>query len=152
MATAYLGLGTNLGDKEREIKTAVELLAERAGEVLALSRLFKNPPWGFESDNEFVNAVTAIETTLPPLELLNITQQIERDMGRALKTSGPYCDRIIDVDILLYDDIILLTSRLTIPHPLMHERRFVIVPLAGIAPTLYHPVLKKTVGEIALSL
>ncbi|MDR1644581.1 MAG: 2-amino-4-hydroxy-6-hydroxymethyldihydropteridine diphosphokinase [Tannerellaceae bacterium] len=150
MATAYLGLGTNLGDKSKNITTAVKLL-ERTGTILALSRFYENPPWGFESENEFLNAVLAIETMLPPHELLDITQHIEREMGRTQKTSAAYHDRIIDIDILLYDDIILHTTRLILPHPFMHKRCFVIVPFAEIAPSLSHPVLKKTIGELALS-
>ncbi|MDR1258854.1 MAG: 2-amino-4-hydroxy-6-hydroxymethyldihydropteridine diphosphokinase [Tannerellaceae bacterium] len=152
MATVYIGLGTNLGDKNKHITTAVKLLAERAGKILALSRLYENPPWGFESENEFINAALALETVLSPLELLNITQQIEREMGRSGNTSGSYCDRIIDIDILLYEDMILHTDNITLPHPLMHERRFVAVPLAEIAPALLHPVLKKTMASLALSL
>jgi 2-amino-4-hydroxy-6-hydroxymethyldihydropteridine diphosphokinase len=151
MATVYLGLGTNIGTKNRHITTAVELLGERAGTILALSRLYENPPWGFESENEFLNAALIIETTLDPFQLLDATQQIEREMGRTAKTTDVYQDRIIDIDILLYDDVILHTSQLILPHPLMHERRFVIIPLAEIAPSLSHPVLKKTIGELSLS-
>jgi 2-amino-4-hydroxy-6-hydroxymethyldihydropteridine diphosphokinase len=151
MATAFLGLGTNLGDKSKHITTAVQFLGERTGTILALSCFYENPPWGFESDNEFLNAAIAVETTLNPFELLDITQHIEREMGRTEKTSAAYSDRIIDIDLLLYDEVILHTPQLTLPHPLMHKRRFVIAPLAEIAPSLLHPVLKKTIGEIALS-
>jgi 2-amino-4-hydroxy-6-hydroxymethyldihydropteridine diphosphokinase len=152
MATAYISLGTNLGDKNKHITTAVKLLAERAGEILTLSRLYENPPWGFESENEFVNTALALETALSPIDLLNITQQIEREMGRTENTSGSYCDRIIDIDILFYEDMILHTDNITLPHPLMHERRFMVVPLAEIAPAFLHPVLKKTITELAFSL
>jgi 2-amino-4-hydroxy-6-hydroxymethyldihydropteridine diphosphokinase len=151
MATAYLALGTNLGDKRKHITTAVALLSERTGRILALSRLYASEPWGFKSDNHFLNAALALETSLSPFELLDLTQQIERDMGREEKDTASYCDRIIDIDLLLYEDLVLHTARLTLPHPLMHERGFVVVPLAEIAPALLHPVLKTTFGELALS-
>jgi 2-amino-4-hydroxy-6-hydroxymethyldihydropteridine diphosphokinase len=152
MATACLSLGTNMGEKNKHITTAIRLLGERAGTILALSRLYENPPWGFESDNDFLNAAMTIETALNPFQLLDITQQIEREMGRTRKTAGAYRDRIIDIDILLYDDLVLHTARLTLPHPHMHERRFALIPLAEIAPSLAHPLLKKTVAELALLL
>lgn len=148
MAIAYLALGTNIGNKRRNMITAAALLAERVGDVLALSGFYETEPWGFQSDNAFLNAALQLETSLPPLELLKATQQIEIEMGRTQKSNGAYHDRIIDIDILLYDDLILRTPELTLPHPLMHERRFVMEPLAEIAPNLVHPVLKKTVIEI----
>lgn len=127
---AFLGLGTNLGDKEGNLKRAVELIRERIGEVSALSALHASEPWGFESPNAFLNAVCRVETDLPPLALLDATQAIERLMGRTKKSvGGVYHDRIIDIDILMYDDLRLETSRLTLPHPLMQERDFVMVPL-----------------------
>jgi 2-amino-4-hydroxy-6-hydroxymethyldihydropteridine diphosphokinase len=151
MPTAYLGLGTNLGEKNKQIATAVKLLKERAGTILALSSLYESKPWGFESPNEFLNIVLAVETRSSPFKLLHITRQIERDMGRREKSNGSYHDRIIDIDILLYENIILHTEQLTLPHPFMHKRSFVITPLAEIAPQLIHPVLKKTVSELSLS-
>ncbi|MDR1556453.1 MAG: 2-amino-4-hydroxy-6-hydroxymethyldihydropteridine diphosphokinase [Tannerellaceae bacterium] len=149
MATAYLGVGANLGEKKKNTAIAIKRLAQRAGRILALSPFYESPAWGFVSENDFLNVALAIETPLSPFRLLAITQQIEREMGRTVKTSGVYQDRIIDIDILLYEDRILNTPRLTLPHPLMHERRFVIVPLARIAPGLLHPVLGKTIGELA---
>ncbi len=152
MATAYLSLGTNLGDKKRNMIIAAGLLAERVGEILALSDLYETKPWGFDSENTFLNAALIIETSLDPFELLDATQAIEKEMGRTEKSHGQYKDRIIDIDILLYEDLILNTKELTLPHPLMHERGFVVGPLAEIAATLVHPVIKKTMGEIYLSL
>lgn len=125
--------------------TAAALLAERVGDVLALSGFYETEPWGFQSDNTFLNAALRLETTLSPLELLKATQQIELEMGRTLKSNGAYHDRIIDIDILLYDDLILQTPELTLPHPLMHERPFVMEPLAEIAPNVIHPVFNKSV-------
>ncbi|MDR0430195.1 MAG: 2-amino-4-hydroxy-6-hydroxymethyldihydropteridine diphosphokinase [Tannerellaceae bacterium] len=152
MATAYLSLGTNLEDKKRNMITAAGLLVERVGEIFALSNLYETKPWGFESENTFLNAALILETSLDPFALLDATKQIEQDMGRKEKSNGSYKDRIIDIDILMYEDIILETKELTLPHPLMHQRSFVIGPLAEIASALIHPILKKSIGELYLSL
>ena len=125
--------------------TAAALLAERVGDVLALSGFYETEPWGFRSDNTFLNAALQLETALPPLELLAATQAIELEMGRTQKSDGTYHDRIIDIDILLYDDLVMQTPALTIPHPLMHERLFVMEPLSEIAPNVIHPVFGKPV-------
>lgn len=126
----YLGLGTNLGDREANVHRAVTLIGERVGTVLHQSSLITTEPWGFESENNFLNAVVLCETKLSPRQLLEATQQIERDMGRKSKSqSARYSDRIIDIDILLYDDISVDEPDLRIPHPLMQEREFVMRPL-----------------------
>ena len=148
MAIAYLALGTNIGNKRRNMITAAALLAERVGDVLALSGFYETEPWGFQSENTFLNAALQLETSLSPLELLKATQQIEVEMGRTQKSNGTYHDRIIDIDILLYDDLILQTPELTLPHPLMQDRRFVMEPLLEIAPSVVHPVFKKTVVSL----
>lgn len=145
MAIAYLALGTNIGNKRRNMITAAALLAERVGDVLALSSFYETEPWGFQSENTFLNAALQLETALSPLELLKATQEIEIEMGRTQKSNGAYHDRIIDIDILLYDDLVMQTPELTLPHPLMHERLFVMEPLAEIAPNVIHPVFKKPV-------
>ena len=145
MAIAYLALGTNIGNKRRNMITAAALLAERVGDVLALSGFYATEPWGFQSENTFLNAALQLDTSLSPLELLKATQEIEIEMGRTQKSNGAYHDRIIDIDILLYDNLVLQTPELTLPHPLMHERLFVMEPLAEIAPNVIHPVFKKPV-------
>ena len=145
MAIAYLALGTNIGNKRRNMITAAALLAERVGDVLALSGFYETEPWGFQSENTFLNAALQLDTSLSPLELLKATQEIEIEMGRTQKSTGAYHDRIIDIDILLYDNLVLQTPELTLPHPLMHERLFVMEPLAEIAPNVIHPVFKKPV-------
>ena len=145
MAIAYLALGTNIGNKRRNMIPAAALLAERVGDVLALSGFYETEPWGFQSENTFLNAALQLDTSLSPLELLKATQEIEIEMGRTQKSNGAYHDRIIDIDILLYDDLVLQTPELTLPHPLMHERLFVMEPLAEIAPNVIHPVFKKPV-------
>ena len=145
MAIAYLALGTDIGNKRRNMITAAALLAERVGDVLALSGFYETEPWGFQSENTFLNAALQLDTSLSPLELLKATQEIEIEMGRTQKSNGAYHDRIIDIDILLYDNLVLQTPELTLPHPLMHERLFVMEPLAEIAPNVIHPVFKKPV-------
>lgn len=133
MTRAYLGLGTNLGDKEGNIVAAIEKIGELIGDVVRQSALYHTKPWGFDSDNEFVNAAVAVDTVLSPRELLAATQQIERSMGRKEKSKdGVYHDRIIDIDILLYGDRHVSEPDLVIPHPLMHERDFVMKPLGEI--------------------
>lgn len=152
MSTAYLGLGTNIGNKRGNLVTAAALLAERVGDVLALSSMYETEPWGFESENTFLNAVIVLETSLAPLELLDATRQIEIELGRVEKSDGTYHDRTIDIDLLLVDDVILHNDRLTLPHPLMHKRLFVMEPLAEVAPEVKHPVLGKTMREILVGL
>ncbi|MBR5084085.1 MAG: 2-amino-4-hydroxy-6-hydroxymethyldihydropteridine diphosphokinase [Prevotella sp.] len=131
--TVYLGLGSNLGDKAANITLAVQHIEEQIGQVVRQSALYISEPWGFDSENEFVNAVVKCETILSPHQLLRTTQRIERQMGRKRKScNGVYHDRIIDIDILLYDDLTIDTPSLKIPHPLMQQRDFVMVPLREI--------------------
>ena len=133
MSIVYLGLGSILGNKEQHITTAVKHLEQRVGKVRRLSSLLKTEPWGFTSPHSFVNAAVSIDTILSPHEVLEATQQIERDMGRKQKSmNGEYHDRIIDIDILLYDDMEINEKDLIIPHPLMHQRDFVMIPLREI--------------------
>ena len=131
MHTVYLGLGSNLGNREGNLCKALQEIGLRVGTVEAVSSFYTSEPWGFVSDYMFVNAVCRVLTDLAPMELLDVTQAIEYSLGRTEKsTDGIYHDRLIDIDILLYDDLQVHTSRLTIPHPLMEERDFVTVPLA----------------------
>ena len=132
----YLGLGSNLGDCSRNLKRAIRLIGERVGTVVCQSSIIETEPWGFESENKFLNAVVLCETERTPREVLLLTQQIERDMGRkkkltanSQKLTANYKDRPIDIDILLYDDLTVDEPDLKIPHPLMHERDFVMIPL-----------------------
>ena len=132
----YLGLGSNLGDKVWNLSEAIRLIAERVGQVVRQSSFIETEPWGFRSDNTFLNAVILCETDKTPREVLLLTQQIERDMGRRQKSvSVGYIDRTIDIDILLYDDLTVDESDLKIPHPLMHQRNFVMRPLEEIQTT-----------------
>ena len=149
MSCIYLGLGSNLGNKHENIKKALALIAERVGDILALSDFYETQSWGYNSSESYINAAVKIETLLIPEELLIVTQDIERKIGRKKKTVGSeYQDRIIDIDILLYDNLILQTTKLTIPHPLMHQREFVLKPLSEIAPNVAHPISGKTIVEL----
>ena len=145
----YFSLGTNLGDKEQNLRLAVQHIEERIGKIVSLSAFYATAPWGFSSEHTFLNAAACVETLLPPLSVLHLTQEIEREIGRTHKSvGGVYSDRVIDIDLLLYDDRVLDTPELKLPHPLMHERRFVMEPLAEIAPDLVHPILKKKMREL----
>ena len=131
----YLGLGSNLGDREAVLLQAIKLIDERVGQVLRHSSFIETEPWGFESTNRFLNAAVCCETALTPREVLQVTQQIERDLGKRKRHATKrqkeinYQDRPIDIDILLYDDLIVDEPDLKIPHPLMHQREFVMRPL-----------------------
>lgn len=126
-----------MGDRTANLRCAVDRINEQAGHVLACSSFIETEPWGFSSDNAFLNAVVEIDTPYTPHELLRMTQEIERAMGRRHKSvDGVYKDRIIDIDILLYGDLTVNDAQLTIPHPLMWQRRFVYEPLWEIAPHL----------------
>ncbi len=148
MALVYLSLGTNLGDKERNLNEAILKLSLEVGNIICQSGFYDFKPWGFETDNSFLNAVVLLETRFSPFELLTKTQEIEKEMGRATKTSQSYSDRIIDIDILLYDNLIIDQPTLKIPHPLMLERDFVLIPLCEIAPDLVHPATGKKYREM----
>ena len=148
--TVYLGLGTNIGNRKENLARAIDKLSLALGTCCACSTFMETAPWGFDSANSFLNCVAAFETTLEPQALLDTTEHIERELGRATKSSGGiYHDRIIDIDILLYGDNIIESERLTIPHPLMHKREFVLAPLAQIAPDLIHPILEKSIKELS---
>ncbi len=128
--TLYLALGTNLGNKEANINNAYVRIEEKVGHIRRRSSLYHSEPWGFVSDNEFINTVICCNTTLTPHEVLHTIKKIETEMGRTVKSeNGIYHDRIIDIDILFYDDIVMNEPDLHIPHPLMKERDFVMVPL-----------------------
>ncbi|MDE5571948.1 MAG: 2-amino-4-hydroxy-6-hydroxymethyldihydropteridine diphosphokinase [Prevotella sp.] len=133
----YLGLGSNLGDRECNLRETIRLLGERVGEVTRQSSFIETEPWGFQSDNRFLNAAVLCLTDKTPREVLQLTQQIERDMGRCKVTdvkshSRQYADRTVDIDILLYDDLTIDEPDLKVPHPLMYERDFVMLPLKQI--------------------
>lgn len=149
MNTVYLGLGSNLGDREALLLESIQEIKKQIGTVSLQSAFYVTEPWGFQSEHPFLNAVVCCETSLTPLQVLDCTQHIEKQLGRTHKSvNRQYSDRPIDIDLLLFNDLILNTPRLTLPHPLMHQRRFVLEPLAEIASQLVHPILKQTIAEL----
>lgn len=145
--TVYIALGSNLGDRREYMSRALTEIAGRVGSLSAISSLYETTPWGYESENSFLNQVIRVETPLSPEELLKETQKIEKELGRR-RSGTSYQDRVIDIDLILYEELILNTEELILPHPLFHLRRFVLEPLAEIEPDLTHPVLKLKIGEL----
>jgi len=147
MAKLFLLLGGNLGDKRRIFARARGRLEEELGRIIRTSPVFETEPWGFQSDDLFWNQAILIETALSPGEVLKKTKAIELELGRVRKAER-YCSRLIDIDLLFYDDLVLHEPRLELPHPRIIDRRFVLEPLAAIAPDLLHPVFGQTVMEL----
>lgn len=146
MPTVYIGIGANLGEKRANCLRALELLKGRGIEITKVSSMHETEPWGVTDQPKFINMAIEIETGLAPLPLLQLLKGIEKDMGRM---EGPkWGSRIIDLDILLYDDLVLSDPGLSIPHPLMHRRVFVLKPLSEIAAGKKHPLLLKTIGAL----
>ena len=144
----YLALGSNLGNRLENLKEAVAALSPQL-EVKAKSHIYETPPWGYEDQPLFLNQVLKAQTYLEPEPLLKHLKRLEIALGR--KPSFRNGPRLIDIDILLYDNLVLNTPALTIPHPHMHERGFVLLPMMDIAPDLIHPVIQKSVREIIVS-
>ena len=145
--TAYLALGSNLGDKEANLRRALELLQQRGVEVVKTSSFICTEPYGVTDQPQFLNGVCVVRTSLEPLELLQTLLEIEQEMGRVrLRHWG---ERNIDLDLLLYEDVVMDTPELILPHPDMQNRDFVLLPLAEIAPELVHPILQKSIEELS---
>lgn len=149
MACLLLGLGSNLGDGASNLHTAIAHIEQQIGRIVARSAFLQTEPWGFQSEHFFTNACLAVETDLSPSDCLASLQEIERKMGRTHKThSGRYADRLIDIDILFYDQLVIQEEGLVVPHPLLHLRAFVLTPLLEIAPSFQHPLLHKSIQEL----
>lgn len=146
MSFAYIALGSNLGDKEKNLRRALLLLTQQGVEVVRVSSFLSTEPYGVTDQPQFLNAVACVRTSLAPLALLDVLLATELAMGRVrLRHWG---ERNIDLDLLLYEDVVLNTPRLRLPHPDMQNRDFVLLPLAEIAPELKHPTLQKTIYEL----
>ncbi|NLN31466.1 MAG: 2-amino-4-hydroxy-6-hydroxymethyldihydropteridine diphosphokinase [Bacteroidales bacterium] len=143
----FLGLGTNLGDREENLRKALLLTGEHMGRIIEESSVYETEPRGFTSRISFLNMAVKLETGLDPSGLLGKALMLETMMGRLRKGKG-YNSRIIDIDILLFGNRVIETTDLIIPHPRLHERRFVLLPLSGIAADIIHPVLGKSIAEL----
>lgn len=145
----YVSLGANIGRREENLRRALQALEQRVGTLLKCSSFVETQPVDFDSPHAFLNAAAVFETSLSAEELLDVTQEIEREIGRTRKShNGIHYDRCIDIDLLMLDEQIVNTERLTLPHPRMTERSFVLIPLAEIAPALRHPLSGLTVDEL----
>ena len=147
----YLLIGGNMGDRAALLREAVAMIGQRIGQVAEHSQLYETEPWGDfaeESPQPFLNQALLTLTPLPPYEALDAALEIEAYLGRKRGSGGGYASRPIDIDLIFYDQLVLDTPRLTLPHPRMHLRRFVLQPLCDIAPELIHPVLNKTISQL----
>ena len=142
----YLLLGSNIGDREAHFYFATVEIEKRIGVILQSSSFYETAPWGVTDQENYLNAALLIRTELPPESLFHLLKKIEEEAGRT--DQRKYAPRTLDIDILFYDDLILHSKELTIPHPKLHLRKFVLVPLAEINRTLIHPVFKKSIGQL----
>jgi 2-amino-4-hydroxy-6-hydroxymethyldihydropteridine diphosphokinase len=147
MAKVYLSLGSNIGNRQANLAKAVAEIGRRIGAYCSSSGVYETGAWGFDSAN-FLNQVIFIETRLSPQSLIALCLEIEKEMGRTRNSDKGYASRVIDIDILFYNDLILNVENLIIPHPHIQDRRFILIPLHDIASSLRHPVLNKTVSEL----
>lgn len=145
-------LGSNLDDREEYLHLAMKEIVSLCGKLTAQSSIYETEPWGFESENDFLNQVIIVKTSLSPLKLLEALLHIETSLGRIRLHLEGYASRIIDIDILYYGDLVIDTDVLSIPHPRLHFRRFTLVPLAELLPDFIHPVIKKSHTELLLGL
>ena len=146
MAKVYFLIGGNLGDREQILQSTIKTLGN-IGHVLNVSSIYETEPWGFDHEQNFLNQVVLVETNLLPEDVLNQAQEIEKSLGR-IRKKNRYSERTIDIDILFYNDLIIETDRLEVPHPRLGERMFALAPLAEIAGEFLHPVFGKTIKEI----
>ncbi len=146
MAIAYIGIGSNIGDRQANCKNSIKKMREVGIVIKNESSMYETEPWGVKDQPKFINMVVEAETELSPQELLDTLKKIEKEMGR--KDTIKWGPRIIDLDILFYNNIVLDMKELKIPHPLLHKREFVLMPLSEIAGDKIHPILKKTVSRI----
>jgi 2-amino-4-hydroxy-6-hydroxymethyldihydropteridine diphosphokinase len=147
MNKAYLSLGSNRGDRQSNLSKAIELLNNKAGKVVSKSLLYETQPWKMDDETMFINQVILLETALDANTLMDLLLEIETSMGR-VRTAAKYEPRIIDIDILFFNNDLISSEKLTVPHPFIQERRFVLVPMAEIAPEYVHPVLNTKIYQL----
>lgn len=145
----YFNIGSNLGNKADNLHQAITLLEKALSSKASVSTIIESKAWGFESENTFMNIGAAIESDIAPLDMLKLTQQIEHDLGSHSHRNddGSYCDRLVDIDIIAIDNLVIDTPELTIPHPRMHLRDFVLRPMAELAPQWTHPLLHDSTNK-----
>jgi len=148
MHKIFLSAGGNLNNTKKKFEQLFSLLQDKVGKIILQSSYYQSDAWEFESEHPFINVALCLQTELSPFELLKVTQSIEKELGRTEKTKTFYQDRTMDIDIIFYDNEIIKTQNLEIPHPKMQMRNFVLVPLSEIAPNFVHPVLKKDIASI----
>jgi 2-amino-4-hydroxy-6-hydroxymethyldihydropteridine diphosphokinase len=148
MSRVYLLLGSNLNNRTKILQQARDLIAEHVGAVISTSSVYESEPWGFESDMSFLNQVLEVECELSPFQLLDEILGIEKMLGRTRPKHVRYQSREIDIDILFYDDMVLESENLQIPHPRLHQRLFALIPLSELNKDLSHPGLKRTISQL----
>ena len=146
MNTVYIQLGSNIGERKSYIAKSMEQIEENIGKIIIESSIFETIPWGYENQNNFLNSVIKIKTPFDSFEVLQKSQDIENNLGR--ERVDKWGERTIDIDILFYNNEIINTTKLNIPHPLIQQRKFVLVPLSEIAPNYTHPILKKSISTL----
>jgi len=150
MEIVFLSIGTNLGNRQRNLDKAVSGIKEFIGPVIKSSSVYETEPWGFSTSHEFLNMVMKVETMLDPIVLLGVIHKIETLLGR-IRNEDKYISRLIDIDILIYGNQVINEKDIKIPHPLMHERRFVLVPMCELEPDMLHPRLKMSYASLLMS-
>ncbi len=143
-----LSLGGNIGNVRNSINTAIHLIRNKLGDVTLISSNYTTKAWGLENQPDFLNKVVAVQTNLSPNEVLSVCLQIEKELGRDRNNQKKWAERVLDIDVLFYEDEIINSNDLVIPHPYLHKRNFVLYPLAEILPYFVHPILRKTVLEL----
>jgi len=148
MNTVFLLLGTNLGERQNSLDLAIDQIKTRIGEVIKTSQIYETEPWGEKDQPAFYNIALEVITSLMPDKLIDVINNIEKSMGRERTASNKWKERTIDIDILFYDNLIIETENLVIPHPRFHMRKFAIIPMMEIAPQYIHPLLKKDISTL----
>jgi len=148
MAEVYFSLGSNQGDRMENLQSAITHIGNRIGALKEKSKVYESEPWGYKDQEQYLNQVVCFESALMPIEILDIAMDIENHLGRVRSGWQGYESRTMDIDVLLYDQLEINTTKLTVPHPKMHLRNFVLIPLNEIAPDIIHPFFRQTVNRL----